>query len=111
MGGGDEYEEEMICTARDELSVRKIFAPEFWTPDGNWSYDVHANDGQDVLFSDVAMAHPLIMKWTSVVEDSIRQWQIDRSILDDDSLARMDTSSTPQVSSSAFVETKKPLDW
>ncbi|KAL6856674.1 hypothetical protein J3F83DRAFT_718218 [Trichoderma novae-zelandiae] len=86
--GGESEEAEtaskLLAEAREELSVRNIFSPDYWAPDGNWSYDVkpEANEGDEVLFADVAKAHPLIRKWTDIVDERVKLWKIDRSVLE-----------------------------
>ncbi|KAK0763776.1 hypothetical protein N5P37_003163 [Trichoderma harzianum] len=73
----------LLAEAREELSVVKIFSSDYWAPDGNWIYDVEeANEADEVLFPDVAKAHPLIRKWTDIVDERVKLWKIDRSLLD-----------------------------
>ncbi|PTB70337.1 hypothetical protein BBK36DRAFT_1137007 [Trichoderma citrinoviride] len=86
---GDENEgaksaSQLLAEAREDLSVPKIFSPDYWAPDGNWSFDVkpEANEDDEVLFADVAKAHPLIRKWTDIVDERVKLWKIDRSVLD-----------------------------
>ncbi|KAL7816658.1 hypothetical protein V8C26DRAFT_86950 [Trichoderma gracile] len=76
----------LLAEAREELSVSKIFSSDYWAPDGNWTYDVNpeANEDDEVLFADVAKAHPLIGKWTAIVDERVKLWRIDRSVLDGD---------------------------
>lgn len=103
---------ERVCTeAKVDLSTDKIFGPEYWAPDGNWSYDVKAENGDDVVFPDVARAHPLIRKWTDVVDEQMKLWKIDRSILDDETGPRLETLHDEPIASSATPAAKKPLDW
>ncbi|KAK5998832.1 Protein yae1 [Cladobotryum mycophilum] len=72
----------LLAEAREELSITRIFSPEFWAPDGNWSYDVqHAAGGEEVLFPDVASAHPLIKKWTGIVDEQIKLWKMNRTVM------------------------------
>jgi hypothetical protein len=100
----------LLADARAELSKAKLFSPDHWAPDGNWKFDVQPKDGEDVVFSDVAAAHPLIRKWTETVDAQIKRWQIDVSLLDDDSTARLEADAAP-VASSAAPTVAKPLDW
>jgi hypothetical protein len=97
--------------ARAELGTDKIFSAEYWAEDGNWRYDVEAKDGGEVLFADVANAHPLIQKWTALVDEQIKLWKIDRSILDDENGPRLESISDEPIASSAAPTAKKPLDW
>ncbi|KAL3955030.1 hypothetical protein ACCO45_010593 [Purpureocillium lilacinum] len=50
--------ESQLAMAREELATSRIFSTDYWAPDGNWTYKVEAGEGGDVLFSDVAKAHP-----------------------------------------------------
>lgn len=101
----------LLEEARAELSTDKIFSAEYWAPDGNWRYDVEPKDGGEVLFADVASAHPLIRKWTALVDEQIRLWKIDRSVLDNENGPRLENMSDEPIASSAAPTTKKPLDW
>ncbi|PTB45010.1 hypothetical protein M441DRAFT_303746 [Trichoderma asperellum CBS 433.97] len=110
---------QLLTEAREELSVPKIFSPDYWAPDGNWSYDVEPDgDGDQVLFPDVAKAHPLIRKWTTIVNEQVRLWKIDRSMLDgDDGDARMEAAADDTVTAGTSTiplpppASKQPLDW
>lgn len=111
---------ELLAEAREELSVPKIFSPDYWAPDGNWSYDVEPeNNGDQVLFPDVAKAHPLIRKWTAIVDEQVRLWKIDRSVLDgDDGDASMEAAAgdAATVGTSSTIPlpppaSRQPLDW
>ncbi|KAL5620286.1 hypothetical protein FOBRF1_003532 [Fusarium oxysporum] len=76
---------ELLKQAREELSTQGLFTPEYWSEDGNWKYEVTpAMGAEDVVFSDVADAHPLVRKWTKIVDEQVAMWKIDRSILDDE---------------------------
>ncbi|PNP39304.1 hypothetical protein TGAMA5MH_08722 [Trichoderma gamsii] len=111
---------ELLAEARQELSVVKIFSPDYWAPDGNWSYDVESHgdgDGDEILFPDVAKAHPLIRKWTAIVDEQARLWKIDRSVLDGDASmeAAADDATTAGTSTTTIPlpppASRQPLDW
>lgn len=118
---------ELLAEARQELSVLKIFSPDYWAPDGNWSYDVEPHgdgegDGDEILFPDVAKAHPLIRKWTTIVDEQARLWKIDRSVLDGDASmeSAADDATTAGTSTTSTASTaiplpppasRQPLDW
>lgn len=103
--------EKLLAEARDELSTAKIFSADYWAPDGNWKYDVIAKDGDQVLFSDVANAHPLIQKWSKLVDEQVNLWQIQLSLLDDDHGPRLDTASIEPLNVPAPTRAKQSLDW
>lgn len=121
--GGEDAEAtaaaKLLAEARDELSALKIFSPDYWAPDGNWSYDVKpgANEGDDILFPDVAKAHPLISKWTAIVDEQVRLWKIDRSVLDgEDGDARIEAAVEDAASGTSTIPlpppaSRQPLDW
>jgi hypothetical protein len=110
---------ELLVEAKQELSVLKIFSPDYWAPDGNWSYDVEPHgDGDEILFPDVAKAHPLIRKWTAVVDEQARLWKIDRSVLDGDAgmEAAAEDATTAGTSTATIplplpASRQQPLDW
>lgn len=69
----------LLVDARRELRTERIFDEAYWAPDGSWKYDVKASGGDDaeVVFEDVASQHPVILKWTRIVEDQVQRWQLD----------------------------------
>lgn len=73
--GGDS---DLVARARGELAADKVFGKEFWFEDGTWRFEV---PGEDILFADVAGAHPLVRKWGDVVEGEVRRWGIDVGVL------------------------------
>lgn len=74
---------EKLCgEAKQELSTQSVFSKEYWGEDGIWTFDVPAGEGGEVLFPDVAMAHPLVAKWEGVVEGEVRRWALDLGVLD-----------------------------
>ncbi|KAL7961810.1 hypothetical protein V8C34DRAFT_241170 [Trichoderma compactum] len=108
----------LLAEAREELSVVKIFSSDYWAPDGNWTYDVNeANGGDQVLFSDVATAHPLIRKWTDIVDERVKVWNIDRSLLDgEDGDVRMETAVDDATGSASAITlppatSRQRLEW
>ncbi|KAK2001204.1 essential protein Yae1 [Colletotrichum falcatum] len=96
--------------ARTELRTDSIFAPAFWNTDGTWKFDVDEHAGEEMLFSDVARAHPLIRKWTRVADAEVERWGI---VLDaiGDAQEHERQPSPERAPSSAVPQTKKPLDW
>lgn len=77
----------LLAEARVELGVQAVFSPEYWETDGTWKYEVGGHVGQqaggdddEVLFSHVAAAHPLVRKWTSAVEAQMRLWGLEEQV-------------------------------
>ncbi|KAK2031277.1 essential protein Yae1 [Colletotrichum zoysiae] len=96
--------------AKTELRTDSVFAPAFWNTDGTWKFDVDERAGDEVLFSDVARAHPLIRKWAEVADAEVERWGI---VLDaiGDAQEHERQPSPERAPSSAVPQTKKPLDW
>lgn len=104
--------EGLLNQAREELSIKHIFSPTYWAPDGNWTYEVKARDEErDVLFPDVAEAHPLIRKWAAIVESQVQRWHIQLDILNDETGPRVEIISDEQAKSGVVQKTNKALDW
>ena len=97
--------------AREELGTGNVFSAEYWAEDGNWKYEVETKDGDEIVFSNVADAHPVIRKWTAIVNAQVALWKIDRAILDDESGLRLENVMDEPIVSSAGPAAKKPLDW
>lgn len=77
----------LLADARGELGVQAVFSPEYWDSDGTWKYEVGEQGGQagereeeEVVFSHVAEAHPLVRKWTSAVEAQMRKWGLEENL-------------------------------
>lgn len=77
-GAEEEGASRLLSDARAELDVRTVFSEVYWHADGTWKYEVDEHEGEvgagALLFSHVAEAHPLVRKWTAVVEAQIRTW-------------------------------------
>ncbi|KAF6837015.1 ABC1 domain containing protein [Colletotrichum plurivorum] len=100
--------------AKTELKTDSIFSPDFWNTDGTWKFDVEkpqsGDEDGEILFSDVARAHPLIQKWTKAVDAEIERWGIVLNAIGDvDDHERQ--PSPERVPSSAVPQAKKQLDW
>lgn len=96
--------------AKAELKTDSIFAPAFWNTDGTWKFDVDEQSTDEILFSDVARAHPLIQKWTKTADAEIARWGIVLNAIGD-ALEHERQPSPERAPSSAVPQTKKPLDW
>jgi hypothetical protein len=88
---GDEARrlEALLADARRELGVRGVFAGEYWEGDGTWRYQVGDGDSDggaaadegEVVFADVAEAHPLLRKWRAIVRAEAARYGVDWEIL------------------------------
>ncbi|KXH37674.1 Yae1 protein [Colletotrichum nymphaeae SA-01] len=97
--------------AKAELKIDSIFGPAYWNTDGTWKFDVEGtNGGDEILFADVARAHPLIRKWQKVADAEVEQWGIVLEAIGD--AQEHERQQSPEwAPSSAVPQTKKPLDW
>ncbi|KAK7403848.1 Essential protein Yae1, N terminal [Neonectria punicea] len=103
---------DLVREAREELSIATIFKPDYWAEDGNWKYEVRPAQGADeVLFPDVAEAHPVIWKWTAILDEQLVLWKIDQAILDNETGHRLDSIMDEPIATSAAPSARKPLDW
>jgi hypothetical protein len=89
--GGEEYKgeaervEALWVDAKRELTTQSVFGREWWSEDGVWKFEVPGEkDGKEVLFTDVAGAHPLVMKWENVVGEEVKRWGLDLGIMEGD---------------------------
>lgn len=74
-----EVKEDVITkfvTAREELGLQSLFGREWFGEDGIWKFEVHGKDEEEVMFRDVADAHPLIEKWSLEVEELKKKFGI-----------------------------------
>ncbi|KZZ93338.1 ABC1 domain containing protein [Moelleriella libera RCEF 2490] len=97
--------------ARKDLSAKSIFSAEFWASDGNWNYQVNAADGSQILFHDVANAHPLILKWSRLADEQARLWHVQTSILEEESGPRLNDAPAEPLNISTPASAKQALDW
>ncbi|QDS68492.1 hypothetical protein FKW77_010859 [Venturia effusa] len=77
----------MLNEARQELSIKGLYAPEYFGQDGIWTYDVgekvEDQKEEELDFRKVAAAHPLIEKWMGVVETLAKDARLDLETLKD----------------------------
>jgi hypothetical protein len=82
---GREEGEGMLVEARKELDVVSIFGREYWDGEGVWRYEVQGDGGEgEVLFANVAEAHPLVKKWEGRVKELVERWGIDVKVLEEE---------------------------
>ncbi|KAB5578319.1 hypothetical protein GE09DRAFT_1214501 [Coniochaeta sp. 2T2.1] len=85
--GDDENERERMRRlwegAGRELDLVRVFGDEYWTGEGVWKYEVTGAKGEgeeEIVFADVAGAHPLIRKWEGVMEGEATRWGVDLQV-------------------------------
>ncbi|KAK3382265.1 hypothetical protein B0T24DRAFT_4795 [Lasiosphaeria ovina] len=125
----------LLAEARRELSVQAVFGEAHWVRDGTWSYDVPepgpeqsgreggGGGSGDVVFADVAAAHPLLRKWDGVVQAEAARYRIDWDVIppadeaggrdDDDEPEEPDTKAKrkQQPAAAAVKESREALAW
>lgn len=75
----------LLKDARRELQTTSVFSQRFFAEDGIWKYEFPSQPGQstdDITFQEVAAAHPLVKRWSNIVESLARDWKIDLSVFD-----------------------------
>lgn len=106
--GGDG---ELLKRAKEELAADKVFGKEFWFEDGTWRFGV---EKEDLIFADVAEAHPLVKKWEGVMEEEVKRWGIDLGVLGKSTEAAGPEvqRDEPEITVKPVAEAKKgALDW
>jgi len=88
-GTGGEYNlevervEKLVSEAKEDLGTRSVFGTDWWGEDGVWKFEVPGEqDGKEVLFPDVAAAHPLVIKWERFVEDEVKRWGLNLEMME-----------------------------
>lgn len=77
---------ELLVEARRELAVQSIFSPKFWAEDGTWIFPVQGGAvvQGEIVFGDVAAAHPLVQKWDGIVRAEADGYGVDWEVLKDE---------------------------
>lgn len=118
----------LLADARAELGVRSVFSQVYWNADGTWKYDVApassgdgaGEEGETVLFSHVAEAHPLVKKWTAIVQAQMETWGLQEQLPllqrrdDDDDEAVAKPKGSAKATAQPQTEAKAPggaLSW
>lgn len=110
----------LLSDAREELNARRVFAKHWWNDDGTWKYPVVGDqEGAEIVFADVASAHPLVRKWEAVLDTELAMWHVDLAVLDDGDehrvvesvLAAQKIKSPVEAPLAASIKTKENLRW
>lgn len=119
----DERLERLLVEARRELGVVSVFGPEYWDGEGVWRYEVSARGGEgkeeeeeELVFADVAGAHPLVKKWEGLLVEEAKRWGVDLEVLSgEEGVVRAGDDGAGQSREEgrtvASVKEKKALDW
>lgn len=110
---GEEWEgekkrtENLFEEAKKELGTQNVFAREWWGEDGIWKFEVPGEgEGKEVVFEDVAKAHPLMKKWQGVVDGEVERWGLDMGIMDGQ---HEDDSSSKEIVERKSATTSKEV--
>ncbi|KAI9819273.1 MAG: Essential protein Yae1, N terminal [Pycnora praestabilis] len=87
----------MLGDARRELRTESVFGREYFSEDGNWTFDVGgqnkegrrdeaavAEEEGDITFEHVADEHPLLQRWEDVARREARRLSIDLRVWERD---------------------------
>ena len=129
-GGKWESEKErldkLFADAKEELGTQRVFGREYWGEDGIWKFEIpwEGAEGKEVLFPDVASAHPLVMKWDGIIAEEVQRWGLDLGIMDGVHEKREDIIEVPKRATAEGVKeveeggpatrmgvAKKELNW
>lgn len=108
----------LLSEARIDLDLRNVFSPKFWNDDGTWKYEVGEKDVDDegaVLFSHVAEAHPLVKKWTAMVQEQMSKWGLQEQLpllqrRDNEEKVVVEPAAKAKTSTQSQSEAKAPSD-
>ncbi|KAE8444818.1 hypothetical protein EG329_014172 [Mollisiaceae sp. DMI_Dod_QoI] len=128
-GGHKKRLEALFKEAQKELATQNVFGREWWGEDGIWIFEVPGEgEEKDVVFEDVAAAHPLVAKWEAVVDAEVKTWGLDLGIMDGehdldgldakDIVGRKDSAPTKEIANEPVTSvgkimgvSKKDLNW
>jgi len=71
--------------ARRELRTEEVFGKEWWGTDGVWKFEIMGEsvDGAgEFTFKDVVISHPVIRKWKKLVNDEVKRYGLDMTIME-----------------------------
>ena len=107
--------ERLWADAKVELKTQYVFGRDWWDEDGVWSFGVSGEEkDQEVLFPDVAAAHPLVRKWEGIVQEELERWALDLSLLeheDNESVIGKASKTREDASADNTTGAAKELAW
>jgi len=88
----------LLKDANKELNLKELFGPQYFDEDGLWRWECATTEtsepkngnGKDadrtanetMTFEDIAASHPILKKWTTLVEDFARQSGLNLNVLE-----------------------------
>jgi len=118
--------DKLFTDAKEELGTQSVFGRQYWGEDGIWKFRIpeEGAEGKQVVFPDVANAHPLVMKWDGIIAGDVRRWGLDLGIMDGVHEQEEDTIEAPKRTTAGGVKeveeggpakvmgvAKKELNW
>lgn len=108
----------LFAEAQKELKTQSVFGRKYWGEDGIWIFEVPGDaEGKDVVFEDVARAHPFVKKWDGIVDAEVKRWGLDLRIMDvehdldgsdaKDIVSRKDAVPTKEIASESVTSMQK----
>lgn len=113
---GDGRLQRLLEDARKELGVVSVFGQGYWDREGVWRYEVEGKGEEDIVFADVASAHPLVRKWEGILAEEAGRWGVDLEVLSgEEGVVRMGNEvagvQRGDGKNVGSVKEKKALDW
>lgn len=112
---------ELYITAKTELgSTVNLFGEAYWQVDGQWKYDVPSQASSRDEKSEAVMptpeavadAHPLIVKWTAIVDEAVSRHNLNLelpSLQSNDLGSPQDTAETRPIK--LEQQSRQAMDW
>lgn len=75
----------LLERARRELMTEEVFGRQWWGEDGIWKYKVKGEvegEEMEVTFRDVALAHPGIKRWETIVGAEVERLGLKLGVLE-----------------------------
>jgi hypothetical protein len=111
-GNGPSAEaEQLLREATAELRKESLFNPDYWDRDGIWKYEVNGSSEGEVLFADVANSHPLLRKWTQVVNAEMDRWKLTYDVLGPAEEGHHEATTEKPLAAALSLPSQNPLAW
>ncbi|TAQ89488.1 hypothetical protein B7494_g2161 [Chlorociboria aeruginascens] len=113
--GERERVEVLFIAAKKELSTENVFGRQWWGEDGIWKFEIpgEKEEGKEVVFEDVAKAHPVVERWEGIVAEEVTKWGLDMVPIENEDLGK-ETEGTREVvalKENIAAGARKELNW
>lgn len=109
--GEDSRMEALLNEAKTELAIDKMLSGAYWTGEGLWKYEIDEGLGQHAKNATGGERHPLVQKWTAIVEAEMERYGIDRGILDHVNAEAQAPMTSDEPKAVGELPKKDLLDW